>query len=62
MKNGLSLGSLVSFANAESDPYLAGRDEDDESDVEDFKIKPTDNLLLAGHVEGNASILEVYGE
>jgi len=37
-------------------------DEDEKSDEEDFKIKPTDNLLLVGHVEGNASILEVYGK
>lgn len=37
-------------------------DEDDKSDEEDFKIKSTDNLLLVGHVEGNASILEVYGQ
>ncbi len=60
--NGLGLGGLVSFPDAKSDPYLAGRDEDEESDIEDFKIKPTDNLLLAGHVEGSASILEVYGK
>ena len=32
------------------------------SDIEDEIIKPNDNLLLVGHVEGNASILEVYGE
>jgi len=60
--NGLGLGGLVAFANSKSDPYLGGIDDDDESDVEDFKIKPTDNLLLVGHVEGNASILEVYGK
>ena len=60
---GLGLGGLVSFADSKSDPYLNDKDdEDDKSDEEDFKIKPTDNLLLVGHVEGNASILEIYGE
>lgn len=60
---GLGLGGLVSFADTKSDPYMLKQDEeDDKSDEEDFKIKPTDNLLLVGHVEGNASILEVYGE
>ena len=34
---------------------------DDASDAEDFEIRPTDNLILVGHVEGDASILEVYG-
>ena len=36
-------------------------DIDSESDTEDIRIKPTDNLILVGHVEGNASILEIYG-
>ena len=62
---GLGLGGLVSFADSKSDPYMQDVDADDDdekSDEEDFKIKPTDNLLLVGHVEGNASILEVYGQ
>lgn len=37
-------------------------DNDDDSEKEDDIIKPNDNLLLVGHVEGDASILEVYGE
>jgi periodic tryptophan protein 1 len=58
----LGLGNIVSFANPRDDPYLDNPDlEDDQSDVEDFAIKGTDNLILVGHVEGNASILEVYG-
>ena len=36
--------------------------DDDASDAEDFEIRPTDNLILVGHVEGDASILEVYGK
>ena len=34
--------------------------EEDEEDREDFMIRGTDNLLLAGHVEGDSSTLEVY--
>jgi len=60
---GLGLGGLVSFADPKSDPYLTNPEiDDDESDIEDFQIKATDNLLLVGHVEGNAAILEVYGK
>ena len=61
---GLGIGSLVTFANEKSDPYLSKSEEnhdlDSESDRDDVRIKPTDNLILVGHVEGNASILEVY--
>lgn len=32
-----------------------------DSDAEDDIIKPNDNLLLVGHVESDASVLEVYG-
>ncbi len=57
------LGNLVSFANPRDDPYLENPDlDDDQSDIEDMIIKPTDNLALVGHVEGNAAILEVYGK
>ena len=44
---------------------MAGEKEQDlesNSDIEDMIIKPTDNMVLVGHVEGNASILEVYGK
>ena len=47
--------------NPKDDPYLRDLDDDEKSDIEDFNIKPTDNLILVGHVEGNAAILEVYG-
>jgi hypothetical protein len=39
-----------------------GGSEDDDSEKEDDMINPKDNLILVGHVEGDASILEVYGE
>ena len=61
--NTLSLANLMSHANPRDDQYLVNPDmDDDQSDIEDSNIKPTDNLLLVGHVEGNASILEVYGK
>lgn len=44
-----------------SDPYL-NRDQnysDDEEEKDDFRIKPTDNLLLAGHVEEDSVSLEI---
>lgn len=55
-------GNLVAFADPKDDPYLVDPNkDDDESDIEDNIIKADDNLLLVGHVEGNAAILEVYG-
>lgn len=33
-----------------------------DSDEEDDIIKPDDNLLLVGHVESDASVLEVYSK
>lgn len=60
----LGLGDLTTFANPADDPYLAAMDkelgEEDEEDKEDFKIRGTDNLILAGHVEGDSATLEVY--
>lgn len=59
----LDIGDLVSYADQKQDDYLVDPDQDDDdSDIEDITIKPTDNLILVGHVEGEASILEVYGE
>lgn len=58
--NAAGFENLAAFVG--EDPYLKNGDIDEESDKEDFIIKPTDNLLLLGHVDGNASILEVYGK
>lgn len=37
-------------------------DDDQDSEEEDDIIKPSDNLILVGHVENDSSILEVYSE
>lgn len=59
----LGLGRLVTFADPRQDPYLQDPNlDDDDSDVEDMIIKPTDNLVAVGHIEGDAPTLEIYGE
>ena len=59
----LGLGDLTAFSDPRQDPYLAQMDKDigeeDEEDRDDFNIRSTDNLILAGHVEGDSSTLEV---
>lgn len=40
------------------DPFITK--EDDDSEKEDDIIKCDDNLILVGHVEGDASILEIF--
>lgn len=55
-----TITSLASFDGADGkDPFITNDDED--SDKEDDIIKPDDNLVLIGHVERDASILEVFG-
>ena len=60
----LGLGDLTAFADPREDPYLSQLDKnvggEDEEDIEDFNIRSTDNLILAGHVDGDSSTLEVY--
>ncbi|XP_075234517.1 periodic tryptophan protein 1 homolog [Lycorma delicatula] len=50
------IGNLV----ADVDDDYKIRDEDYDSEEEDDKIKPTDNLIAVGHVEGDASVLEIF--
>lgn len=52
-----NITTLASFDG--KDPFITNDDED--SEKEDDIIKADDNLVLIGHVEGDASILEVYG-
>lgn len=51
----LGISSLAELPTAEEN-----FSESDDSEKEDDVIKPTDNLILVGHVEGDASILEVH--
>ncbi|XP_076753690.1 periodic tryptophan protein 1 homolog [Xylocopa sonorina] len=53
-----NIGNIVSFGKDGKDPLVTGEDED--SEKEDDIIKSNDNLVLVGHVEGDASILEVF--
>ena len=60
----LAIGNLTVYSSNSGDPYvtLGKNDDDEDSEKEDDIIKPEDNLILVGHVEGDASILEVYGK
>ncbi|CAG9461874.1 unnamed protein product [Pedinophyceae sp. YPF-701] len=42
------------------DPYLQGGESASDSSVEDFEVKPTDNVVLAARNEDDVSHLEVY--
>ncbi|KAL6261011.1 hypothetical protein P5V15_008537 [Pogonomyrmex californicus] len=52
---------ITNLASFDGKDPLVTNDEDDDSDKEDDIIKADDNLVLIGHVEGDASILEVFG-
>ncbi|KAK4323826.1 hypothetical protein Pmani_005466 [Petrolisthes manimaculis] len=57
----LKMGSLFLHSSSEDDPYITVKDdEDDNSDDENEEIKPSDNLIAVGVVEGDAALLEVY--
>jgi len=53
------IANIASFGEDNKDPFITN--DDDDSDQEDDIIKNDDNLLLLGHIEGDASILEVFG-
>ncbi|CAD6237224.1 GSCOCG00002202001-RA-CDS [Cotesia congregata] len=57
----VTMDSLALIEKDGKDPYITVQEsEDDDSEKEDEIIKPDDNLVLLGHVDGDASILEVY--
>lgn len=55
------IAGLTYHASNEEDPYLreSGTNDRDEDD-EELIIKPTDNLIVAGHVHKDESSIEVY--
>uniref|UniRef100_A0A6V7LZ75 Uncharacterized protein n=1 Tax=Bracon brevicornis TaxID=1563983 RepID=A0A6V7LZ75_9HYME len=56
-----NIGGLAVINPDGRDPLITvGDDEDQDSEKEDDIIKPDDNLVLVGHVDGDASILEVF--
>lgn len=58
----LGLADLVVHASNADDPYLdrnAG-DQDSDDERDNMTIRETDNLLLIGHVDGDAPLLEVH--
>lgn len=57
------LGTMTYHASNEEDPYLRGSGNhniDDAEEEEELIIKPTDNLIVAGHVNREESSIEVY--
>ncbi|XP_026726473.1 periodic tryptophan protein 1 homolog [Trichoplusia ni] len=59
--NPVGIGTVATLPNlGDLSENVQIRTEGPDSDEEDDIIKPNDNLLLVGHVESDASVLEVY--
>ncbi|CAH0722942.1 unnamed protein product, partial [Brenthis ino] len=59
--NPVGIGTIATLPNlGDLGDNIQIRTEGPDSDEEDDIIKPDDNLLLVGHVETDASVLEVY--
>eukprot|EP01134_Creolimax_fragrantissima_P004176 CFRG4176T1 len=54
------LGGLVVHTSNTQDPYITNADIIDDEEIEDFTIKPTDNLILVGQTEEEHSRIEAY--
>lgn len=57
------IASLTYHSSNTEDPYLASTastNRDDDEDEEELIIKPTDNLIVAGHISKDESSIEVY--
>ncbi|XP_067945612.1 periodic tryptophan protein 1 homolog [Watersipora subatra] len=56
-----TIAGMTVYADNKDDPYITLPDEaDEDEDKEDFEIKPSDNLIVAGRAAPECSILEVY--
>lgn len=60
LMNVSALKGLVYFPSNDLDPYITLRDEDDESDIEDFQIRPDDNVIAIGIVDEESSNVELH--
>lgn len=59
------MAGLTYHASNDEDPYLKEgsanhNDDDDEEDDDELIIRPTDNLIVAGHVHKDESSIEIY--
>eukprot|EP01118_Nematostelium_gracile_P016496 TRINITY_DN6844_c0_g2_i1.p1 TRINITY_DN6844_c0_g2~~TRINITY_DN6844_c0_g2_i1.p1 ORF type:complete len:457 (-),score=137.22 TRINITY_DN6844_c0_g2_i1:628-1998(-) len=52
--------SLMAFASNKEDPYLTNMDEEEDSDIEDFIIRPTDAIIIGAHTEEEMSYLDIF--
>lgn len=62
LMTGAGMAGLTMFASNAEDPYVTEPvlgDEDDE--IDDFVIKPTDNLVIVGRSEEMFSQIDAYG-
>jgi len=61
MNDLLKLGLMTVHASNDEDPYVTLKDSDEvDSEKENHEIKPEDNLIAVGHLDGDAAILEVH--
>lgn len=63
LMTGAGMSGVAYYASIEDDPYVTLKP-DEAEDRDNFLIKPNDNLIVAGHVDQDFSILEisVYNE
>jgi len=55
------IGELINNIQGDSDAEEDQDDLDSDEEPDEFMIKPDDNLIVCGHVDGDVCMLEVYG-